>query len=177
MSKKPFKETKVGKFINEQVKPIAGDVLDFVGDVTGIEAISKVGDFLDKKADEDAQFKALQLEFEQKRHEWELEFAKLELEALRIEIEDKQNARSREVEFVKATGKRDWIQGGLVIFNMAILAAMLTFLSFKTVPADNVRIFDMILGGVVISGAQAIFQYYFGSSKGSREKDVLLNKK
>jgi hypothetical protein len=175
MSKKKFKDTAVGKFISDKVKPIAGDVLEFVGNVTGIEAIDKVGEFLNAKAEEDAQFKALQIELEEKRMEWELEFRRMEIEELQITLADTQNARSREVEFMQANGgKRDWVQGGLVIFNMAILATMLVFLAMRTVPEANVRIFDMLLGGVVVSGSQAIFQYYFGSSRGSRQKDDII---
>ena len=37
--KKPFKETKFWKFVTEKIKPVAGDVLEVVGDITGFDAI------------------------------------------------------------------------------------------------------------------------------------------
>jgi len=175
--KKPFKDTKFWKFVTEKVKPIAGDVLEIVGDVTGVGAVEKVGELLNNRKEGDAQMQALSIEFELKKLEFEIEFQKLEMEQFKAEVADRDSARSREVEYMKANGgKRDWVQGGLVIFNMSILAAMLTFLAFRTVPNENVRIFDMLLGGVVVSGAQSIFQYYFGSSKGSKEKDNTISK-
>jgi len=150
-------------------------VASIVGDVTGIEAIEKVGDLLNRKRDEDAQIAALAEEFEMKKLEFEMELQRMDLEAWRIEVQDRESARGREVSFMQANGgKRDWVQGGLVIFNMTILALMLTFLAFKTVPTDNVRIFDMLLGGVVVSGSQAIYNYYFGSSSSSRKKDDVI---
>lgn len=174
MSKKPFKETKVGKFINEQVKPIAGDVLDFVGDVTGIEAISKVGDFLDKKADEDAQFKALQLEFEQKRHEWELEFAKLELEGYKAEVAEKGNARAREIDYVKTTGKRDWLMGTAVIVALVMYIGGFAFLAYgPTVPPEKKDLFNMGVGQV-FTFAGMVFSYYLGTTRSSRQKDDII---
>jgi hypothetical protein len=169
------KKGKFWQFVKEKVKPVIGDVVSIVGDVTGVEALEKVGDLLNRKRDEDAQVAALASEFEMRKLEFELEFQKLELESFRAEVADKESARSREVEFMKASGgKRDWVQGGLVIFNMTILAGMLAFLAMKTVPEQNVRIFDMLLGGVVVSGTQSIFQYYFGSSRGSRQKDDVI---
>jgi hypothetical protein len=59
---------------------------------------------------------------------------------------------------------------------MTTLLLMLVFLAFKTVPEQNMRIFDMLLGGVVVSGANSIYQYYFGSSRGSRQKDETISK-
>jgi hypothetical protein len=171
------KKGKFWQFLKEKVQPVIGDAVSIVGDVTGIEAIEKVGDLLNRRRDEDAKIAALAEEFEMKRMEFEMELHRMDLEAFKIEVEDKQSARSREVEYLKATGgKRDWVQGGLVIFNMTTLLLMLVFLAFKTVPEQNMRIFDMLLGGVVVSGANSIYQYYFGSSRGSRQKDETISK-
>jgi hypothetical protein len=67
MSEEKKKKGKFWEFVREKVKPVIGDVVSIVGDVTGIEAIEKVGDLLNKKRDEDAQIAALAEEFEMKK--------------------------------------------------------------------------------------------------------------
>jgi len=44
-----LKNSKFGAFLREKVKPVAGDVLELVGDVTGVEAIERVGEMLNEK--------------------------------------------------------------------------------------------------------------------------------
>ena len=176
--KKPFSETKIGIFLKEKVKPIAGDALKIVGDLTGIQAIEKVGDFLNSKKEDSVEMMALHLEFEKLRTEFELEMTRIEAETYKAELEDVQDARSREIQFMQANGgKRDWIQGGLVISTMLLVFASLFYLAFYEIPKSNERVFDMILGGVIVAGSQNIYAYFFGSSKGSRIKDEIIKSK
>lgn len=173
--KKKFKDTAVGRFIHEKVKPVAGDVLEFVGDVTGIEAIDKVGEFINKKADEDAQFRALQIELEEKRAQWELEFRKIELEELKAELADTQSARSREVEYMKSSGgKRDWLMGSAVIVALVMYVGGFAFLAYgPTVPQEKKDLFNMGVGQV-FTFAGMVFSYYLGTTRSSRQKDDII---
>lgn len=178
--KKPFSETKVGKFIHEQIKPIAGDVLEFVGDVTGKEAISRVGQFLNDKVNEGgekaSQLEALQYSFKEKLMEFELELTQIDLEAFRAEVADKANARNHEIEITRITGKRDWIRPTIVILSFVLFITALWLMAYVHVPVENQRVFDMLLGGGVIATMQTAIQYYMGSSMGSKSKDDTLRK-
>lgn len=166
--KKPFSETKVGQFV-DKIKPIVGNGLDFVGELTGNKAIEKIGEFLNDKKEEKPELMAAHIEFEKYKLEWELELQRLELETFRLEVADKENARSREIQFMQANGgKRDWVMGGLVIFTMSLLACMIAILTFVTIPADNRDVFFTLLGGTVVAGTQSIYGYFFGSSSGAK---------
>ncbi len=93
-----------------------------------------------------------------------------------VEIEtaylaDTQSARTRETEFVKATGHFDWMMWFLALTGVGVFGYMIWILVNKVVPEANKDLISHGLGiieGVVI----AIFSYYFGSSAGSRLKDM-----
>lgn len=178
--KKPFKESKVGKFIHEQIKPIAGDVLEFVGDVTGKEAISRVGQFLNDKVNEggekSAELKALQNSFKEKLMEFEIELTQIDLEFFKTQIESIQNSQNHEVEITRITGKRDWIRPTIVILTFALFITSLWLMAYVHVPIENQRVFDLLLGGGVIATMQQVTQYYLGSSSGSKSKDESIRK-
>jgi len=57
-----------------------------------------------------------------------------------------------------------------------ILAVMLYLLFTITIPADNMNILLLIIGAL-ISSFTTVVQYYFGSSKGSADKDKILRNK
>ena len=177
MSKKPFSETKFAKFVKEKVAPVAGDVLGIIGDVTGIEAIERVGDLINARKEESAEAMALHVEFEKYKLEWELEIQRLEIEAFKVEVQDRESARNREVQFMQANGgKRDWVQGGLVICTVVLVLVSMTYLAFWELPKANEAIFHMMLGGIVVQGMNSIYNYFFGSSIGSRRKDETIRK-
>ena len=185
--KKPFKDTGFARFIREKVAPVAGDVLNIVGDVTGIEAIDKVGDLLNRRKEEDAQIAALASEFEMKRLEWQMELQRLDheyrmaqmqddLESFRLEVQDRESARSREVQFMQASGgKRDWLMGAVIIAGLAAFIGVIAVLVFVTIPVENQRLADMCFGAVMTVGT-SIFSYYVGSSRGSKMKDDTIRK-
>ncbi len=125
MSDKPklmerLKNSKFAEFMRDKVKPVAGDIVELVGDVTGVEALEKVGQILNKGKEQREELRALDAEFQKYKLQWQLEMESIKmetgLEELRLEVEDRSNARSREVEFMKASGgKRDWLMGVVVI--------------------------------------------------------------
>ncbi len=185
-TRKPFGETKFGKFLKENVKPVAGTLLELGGNITGIGALEKVGSFLQEKAQEEneeaVRYKALLIEFEQKKLEFELEFArldleeqKLELEAFRAETQDRDSSRNREIEFMKANGgKRDWLMGTAVIVALVMYVAGFAFLAFgPTVPPEKKDLFNMGVGQV-FTFAGMVFAYYLGTTRSSRQKDNMI---
>ncbi len=108
----------------------------------------------------------LALQAELNRHE----------EALTVEIEkaylqDTQNARSREAEVIKATGHFDYMMWALAACGIGLLAYILWTLTHDTIPVENREMVASTKGTVemIVVG---IFSYYFGSSVGSRIKDM-----
>ncbi len=148
--KKTFKETKFGKLVTEKLP----DALSIIGDVlpdSGVLGIAK--NLIDKST--------LSKEEKEELHKEAKEF---ELTELKLILEDKQNARLREVEIAK-TGKVDWLHLGT---GWAVILAFLfcvVAIIFQEVPERNKEIFIHLLG--IIEGAfvGGMVFYYFGASK------------
>jgi uncharacterized membrane protein (DUF106 family) len=88
-----------------------------------------------------------------------------------IEVQDRSSARTRETEFVKATGHIDYLMWFLAISAILIFGYMVYRVIDNSVPESNRELIFHIFGiveGVLLS----IFSYYFGSSAGSRIKDM-----
>lgn len=84
---------------------------------------------------------------------------------------DTQNARGREAEFVKATGHVDWMQMAIGLIVMFSFIATVYFVATQPLPegSEHLLINAMgILEGMVL----AVVGYYYGSSAGSRAKDM-----
>lgn len=184
MSDKPklmerIRDSKFAEFVREKVKPVAGDVLEIVGDITGRESIEKVGQYLNRNKESNEQIRALDAEFQMKKLEWEMELEQIRvnaaMEEMRLQVQDRENARSREIEYIKSTGKRDWLMGTVVITGLLLTVGVIACLVFVKIPEENQRLADMSFGSVLSIGA-SIFAYYVGSSKSSRSKDETISK-
>lgn len=169
-----WKETKFKKFLDKAGSVIAnkgGDVVDIAlkaatGDFSG--AIGEVGDLLGRDKDFDEESSALYQEFKLKIKEFEIEQAK-------IEAADRDSARKREVEIAKAGGQDIMMIASGAVALFAFLLVLVTVL-FIDIPDKNEKLVYHVLGiteGVAIS----VFTYYFGSSKGSSDKQKELMKK
>jgi len=92
-------------------------------------------------------------------------------EQYKLEVQDKTSARTRESEFVKATGHMDYILAFLVVATVIIFSYMVYYVLSGSIPEANRELVFHIFG--VVEGAMLvnIFSYYFGSSAGSRVKD------
>lgn len=173
--KKAFKDTAFGKILSK-----AGDV---VGDVpalilkatVGQDPMGAVGDAIKTLTkSKDPKAKPILSELNLKLAEIELEFSKVELDETKAYLGDVQDARAREIEYVKA-GKRDWFQTIIGSAGIIMLGFVLYVLVYKHIPDDNRTLFVHFLG--IIEGvALSIFNYYFGSSKGSKDKTNMLGK-
>ncbi len=168
--RKKFKDTGFGKFLNK-AKEFIPDVLDIADTViTG----GKVGDVIDvvqgkigERAQHNARAQELLAQLEMHRREWELEWET-------IHLQDIANARQREVELAK-TGQRDYmtyIVGGLVLL---VFSFQVLFLAFKTIPEGNEKMFYYLMG-IVDTAVVSIVSYYFGSSKGSKDKQQTIDR-
>lgn len=86
-----------------------------------------------------------------------------------LQVKDRETARIREAEFVKATGHIDWLMWVLAICGLGILIYCLYQIANKELANKELFIhFLGIIEGVVVS----MYSYYFGSSVGSRIKDM-----
>lgn len=172
-----IRESNFGKFVRDRVKPVAGDILEIVGDVTGIQAIETVGTIINGKKHYSDEALKLAQDFEKLRLEFTLEMHKIdvqaELDAYKAEVEDRVSARIREADFVKHTGKRDWLMGAVVVTGLVLLVGTVLSLIFITIPDENQRLADMCFGAIMSIGA-SIFSYYVGSSRGSMVKDKTI---
>jgi hypothetical protein len=173
-----IKGSKFGVFIRDKVKPVAGDILEIAGDITGIQALETVGAYLNGQKHKSDEHNALALEFEKMRLNFELEMTRLdmqtELEYYKAEVADRDSARVREAAFLNATGKRDWLMGAVVIVGLSLTVGVVLSLIFVVIPIENQRLADMTFGSVLSIGT-SIFAYYVGSSRGSAMKDKLLH--
>lgn len=139
MSKKPFKETKVGKFLFNKIPALAGDVLPDKGILGVVKNLIDSDDSM-PQADKDALYKEL----------------------YEMEVADRNSARQREVE-VKKAGGQDWMMfitgvTGLASFIFTIYAVVYV----PTVVENDLFVHLMgMIEGVVISN---IFAYYYGTS-------------
>jgi hypothetical protein len=173
-----IRNSKFGTFVRDRVKPVAGDILEVVGDVTGIQAIETVGALINGKKGQSDEAAKLAQDFEKFKLEFTLEMHRIdmqtELEAYKTEVEDRTSARLREAEFTKATGKRDWLMAAVVVSGLVLLIGVVLSLIFITIPQENQRLADMTFGAIMSIGA-SIFSYYVGSSRSSHVKDQTIN--
>jgi hypothetical protein len=154
---KKIKETKLGEWLKKK----SPKILDAVGDVlpsSGILGIIKNLISQGELPAEDV------LEFEKMIRDYEIEIAKLE-------VSDRASARIRETEYIKATGHADWMMIAVGILILLAFIACLGYVVYKPIPQGNEHIVINAIGileGLVLSVAG----YYYGSSIGSRIKDL-----
>ena len=173
--KKAFKDTLFGKIVGK-----AGDILT---DVPGIVSKAASGNVLGAISDVAGQFakqpnnpqaKTLLNELTLQMEQIRLEFARVELKETELYLADTQNARNKEIEIIKS-GKTNWFQYLVGIFGLILMGFCLYVLVYITVPEANRDFFVHYLG--IIEGiALSIFNYQFGSSRGSKDKTNLLGK-
>ena len=139
MSKKPFKETKVGKFLLEKVPGLVGDVLPDNGVLGIVKNLIDTDDSMDDH-----------------------QKAELKKELYQLEVADRDSARNREAEIKKAGGQ-DWMM--FVTGIVGLLSFMFMIYAVVYIPSVLQNdLFVHLMGmieGVVISN---IFAYYYGTS-------------
>jgi hypothetical protein len=153
--KKKFNETKVGKFLANNV-PEALEALDGIPAVGAIKSVLKlVGVNLPQE----------------KQEEFNAALAEYEKEMFALEVQDRDSARNRETEFVKATGQIDRFMFVLGMYVLLAFGFCMYVTVYVELPEAAREMFieirattrDMLIG---------IGTYYWGSSAGSRIKDM-----
>lgn len=142
MPKKPFKETKVGKFILEKLPNFASNILPDKG-VLGI-----VKNLIDNEPSLTPEQKA-QMHKELK-------------EIYELEVADRDSARKREIEKAK-TGQFDFMFNLTGVVGLATFCFLVYAIVYIQVPQDNAEMWIHLIGiceGIVIS----IFGYFYGAS-------------
>jgi len=141
---KKLKETKLGKLLKDK----APQVFDFVGDILPDSgALGIVKNLIDKDEAIDPETKKL--------------LHQQLVETYKLEVEDRDSARKREIEITK-TGKVDWMfiatgASGLLAFLFIIYAVV-----YVTIPEHNEKTFYTLIGlceGLIAS----IYAFYFGA--------------
>jgi len=143
MKKKKFKETGLGKFLSKT----APNVLNIVGDLLPDRGVlGVVKNLIDNSAmsEEDKQIAHDQL-----------------VELYRLEVEDRDSARKREVA-LRRYGT-DWMFNVTGLVGLAAFGFLVYTVVTTEVPASNKEIFIHLLG-IVEGVALSIFGYYFGSA-------------
>lgn len=172
--KKPFKETKFGIFL-DKAKDVAvdkgGDIFKAVGQASSgnfMGAISTVGQALIGSKEEGTNELAQEL----------LENQAIYMDELKLVFEDKASAREMQKTALAQEdlfSKRFVYYFAILIFSFSALVIAMLF--FVSIPEENQRIVDMAIGIVVGTGLVSVIQFFFGSSKGSKDKSELINSK
>jgi hypothetical protein len=155
------------KSVTEAADKVA-DVIESVTqtDVTTPEGIAKVR----KQLEENPELKA-RLEVELSRVNVELE--RIELEREKAYLADVQNARSMALERRKAGGDDRRANIMLVSAFVAVIALVALLILIPDVPGE-VAGFVIGIGGMFARNIGSAFDFEFGSSKGSKDKDAKL---
>lgn len=148
--KNKFKDTVVGKFINEK----APHILNIIGDVLPDKGtLGIVKNIISNDPD-------LTPEEKQEIHSRLVDFYKLE-------VEDRNSAREREVNIIEKGGN-DWMMNATGIIGLGSFLILIFAIVFITVPESNSELLIHTTGiveGIVLS----IVGYYFGSVAKNRD--------
>lgn len=93
------------------------------------------------------------------------------LKEYELEVQDRASARTREAEVIKSTGHFDYMMWALAAAGIGLLGYILWTLTHETIPVENREMMASTKGTVEMI-VVSIFSYYFGSSVGSRIKDM-----
>ena len=168
----------LGTLLGGPIGPAAGGLVKVLANELGLKA---------EEATPDAFMKVLELDpnavlkFKEFEMAHNVEIQKLILEEERMYLQDRADARSRQVESEKATGKRDinlYVLAYLYTGGFFITIIVMTIFTFLgKVPAEVPQFAVFLLGnlfGTLSAGVGAVMQYFFGSSKGSADKTAAI---
>jgi hypothetical protein len=141
MSKKPFKDTKVGKFLMRKLPDLAGAALSG-------GPLAALGTLIENDP------KITPEEKEQLHREL--------VEIYQLEVEDRDSARKREVEIAK-TGRIDWLFNLTGIVGLGAFGVIIWAIIALDIPDANKELFYHLIG-IVEGVSLSIFGYYFGNS-------------
>lgn len=164
----------LGSVIGGPVGGSIGTGVALIAKAFGADA-DKPEDLLKLVSDPESVIKLREIET---KHEQELlalsiKKEEVEIQKEKIYLDDKANARQRQVEVTRATGKVDWpthLLAGIVTTGFFVV---LGALFAKAVPEVNSEILWILVGCLATNFTQVV-SYFFGSSMGSSIKNKLL---
>jgi len=143
---------------------------DFLGGAGGgiIKNVADVADQFIQTKEEKAEFK---LKLKELDHKIQQESKQLEADIEKAYLEDTQSARDMQVAALQQEDK--FSKRFIYIFALGLAAAtfiLIGMLMFVEIPEANRSIVDMAIGALVATGLIQVIQFFFGSSKGSKDK-------
>lgn len=159
----------LGGAIGGPVGAAAGIAISALAKVFGLKS-DATPDQVDKAIQQDPQ-SALKLRMAEM--DYNLALNKQKLDEQDMFIKDVQNARQREIETTKTTGKRDVNQYALAWVIVMGFFGLVCLLIFHELPKDSNGVIFMLFGALS-AGFGSVIGYFFGSSKGSAEKTGIL---
>lgn len=149
----------VRRIAGERAGDVAQRVLDIAAGVTGATAPEDI----EARLEADTEL----------AHAFRVKAAELDADLEKAYLEDRQDARNREVEMAKL-GKSDFVMQSIaVIVTLGFFTTLIIALSVDDLSADQKDVVMMMLG-MLSTAFAAIIAYYFGSSRGSAMKNALL---
>ena len=100
----------------------------------------------------------------------------LAIEGEKIYLADKQDARAMQA--VALSQEDIFSKRFIYYFDIGITSVSFVYIfviTFYPIPEQNIRFADTVLGFLLGIGLASIFQYFFGSSKGSKDKSDTIN--
>lgn len=153
MKDKKIKDTKIGAFLKDKAPNVLSIVGDLLPDSGAIGIVKNAIDMMTPDPKERAKLQE--------------EISELELEYYRLEVQDRDSARNRQVEMAK-TGESDWMMWVVGLVGIGSFALIVGSAIFMELP-ENPLLHQIV--GLVEGVALTIFAFYFGTSKGSKDKD------
>lgn len=148
-----LKDTKIGNFLKEKAPNVLNVVGDLLPDSGALGIVKNVIDATVPDTEERARLKE--------------EMSELELEFYKTEVQDRESARNRQIEMAKA-GSSDWMMYVVGLVGIGSFALIVASAIFMDLP-ENPLLHQIV--GLVEGVALTIFAFYYGTSKGSKDKD------
>lgn len=158
---KQFAPALISKIVGNKSGAIANEVIDIVVKATGTK------DPNEALAVAAADTHVMEICME--------DLAKLDLRETELVLADIANARSRDIAIVES-GKRNWRADILAILAVGSFVAIIISLMFVQIPDGSARDLLLVMMGVLGAIVKQVFHFEFGSSKGSKNKDNILQK-
>lgn len=151
-TKKPFKETGLGKILTSVLPGVVKGASKFLPDSGMMGVLKNLIDGDPDMTDDEKAAAHDQL-----------------VELYRLEVEDRDSARKREAAIV-ASGGRDWMMTLTGVVGLAAFGFLVYTVVTTEVPETNKEIFIHMIG-IVEGVALSIFGYYFGSAVKKDDKN------